>query len=48
MNAFAAAEANGRAAELETELEGLFDAENTSTSSTAPSSGDFMRVSVTR
>ena len=48
MNAFAAAEANGRGAELQTELEGLFEAQNTSTSSdrtVIPAT--FMRVTVT-
>ena len=48
MNAFAAAESNGKAAELQAELEELFAAQNTSTSSdhtVIPAT--FMRVTVT-
>ena len=49
MNAFAAAEANGKAADLQAELEDLFEAQNTSTSTdriVIPAM--FMRVTVTR
>ena len=49
MNAFSAAEANGRAADLQTELEDLFEAQNTSTTpdrTVIPAT--FMRVTVTR
>jgi SAM-dependent methyltransferase len=49
MNAFAAAEADGRAADLQAELEELFEAQNTSTSggrTVIPAT--FMRVTVTR
>jgi SAM-dependent methyltransferase len=49
MNAFAAAEADGRAADLQAELEQLFEAQNTSTSpdrTVIPAT--FMRVTVTR
>lgn len=49
MNAFAAAESNGRAAELQAELEELFEAQNTNASpdrTVIPAT--FMRVTVTR
>jgi SAM-dependent methyltransferase len=49
MNAFAAAEANGRAAALQAELEGLFEAQNTSTApgrTVIPAT--FLRVTVNR
>ncbi len=49
MNAFAAAEANGRATELRAELEELFEAQNTSAApgrTVIPAT--FMRVTVTR
>jgi SAM-dependent methyltransferase len=49
MNAFAAAEANGRAADLQRELEELFEAQNTSTTTgrtVIPAT--FMRVTATR
>ena len=46
MNAFEAAEKNGRAASLQTELEELFSAQNTSTNSTTiPAT--FLRIDVT-
>ena len=48
MNAFAAAESNGRAAELQAELETLFEAQNTDASpgrTVIPAT--FMRVTVT-
>ena len=48
MNAFAAAESNGRATELQSELEALFEAQNTHA---APARtvipATFMRVTVT-
>ena len=49
MNAFAAAESNGRAPELQAELEALFEAQNTNVSpdrTVIPAT--FMRVTVTR
>ena len=47
MNAFDAAEANGRAAELQAELEALFNEQNTSADSTSiPAT--FLRVTVKR
>jgi ubiquinone/menaquinone biosynthesis C-methylase UbiE len=47
MNAFAAAEADGREAELQNELEALFDEKNTSSSSDATSiPATFLRVTV--
>ena len=49
MNAFAAADANGRAAELQAELEALFEEQNTSTApgrTVIPAT--FMRVTVNR
>jgi SAM-dependent methyltransferase len=49
MNAFAAAEVNGRAAELHSELEALFTAQNTSGTSTHTTiPATFMRVTVNR
>jgi len=49
MNAFEAAEANGRGAELQNELESLFNRENTSASSDATSiPATFLRVTVAR
>ena len=48
MNAFDAAEKNGRAAELQKELEELFEAQNTSPSPEATSiPATFLRVTVT-
>jgi hypothetical protein len=47
MNAFAAAESNGRAAELQQELEALFTSQNTSARGTSiPAT--FLRVTVNR
>jgi ubiquinone/menaquinone biosynthesis C-methylase UbiE len=46
MNAFEAAEANGRADELQTELETLFDARNTSGNGTTSIPATFLRVTV--
>jgi hypothetical protein len=47
MNAFAAAEANGRAADLQQELEALFTSQNTSATATSiPAT--FLRVTVVR
>jgi SAM-dependent methyltransferase len=49
MNAFSAADADGRAADLQAELENLFEAQNTSTTpgrTVIPAT--FMRVTVTR
>ena len=49
MNAYAAAEANGRAAELQAELEALFTSQNTSTIDTATRiPATFLRVTVNR
>ncbi|MEP6701568.1 MAG: class I SAM-dependent methyltransferase [Betaproteobacteria bacterium] len=49
MNAFEAAEKNGKAAELEKELKALFESQNKSTSKTATSiPATFLRVTVTR
>ena len=49
MNAFAAAEANGRAAELQAELEELFTAQNTSDrSDRTVIPATFLRVTVAR
>ena len=48
MNAFDAASANGREAELQAELEGLFNSQNTSASNDATSiPATFLRVTVT-
>lgn len=48
MNAFEAAEASGRAAELQGELDALFDSQNDSSSPAAPSiPATFLRVTVT-
>jgi hypothetical protein len=47
MNAFEAAEKNGRAADLEKELEALFDSENKSQNKNATSiPATFLRVTV--
>jgi SAM-dependent methyltransferase len=47
MNAFEAAEANGRTADLQNELEALFDSQNTSPSSDATSiPATFLRVTI--
>jgi hypothetical protein len=47
MNAFAAAEQNGKAAELQQELEALFERENRSADKSATSiSATFLRVTV--
>jgi hypothetical protein len=47
MNAFEAAEANGRATELQNELNSLFTEQNTSSSEDATSiPATFLRVSV--
>jgi hypothetical protein len=49
MNAFAAAEQNGKAADLQAELEGLFERQNTSEvkgATTIPAT--FLRVTVAR
>jgi hypothetical protein len=48
MNAFEAATANGREADLQAELEALFNAQNTSTSEEAATSipATFLRVTV--
>ncbi len=49
MNAFAAAEANGRTAELQDELEVLFESQNTSPTAGATSiPATFLRGTVTR
>ena len=49
MNAFAAAEQNGRAADLQRELEELFARQNTSTvAGTTSIPATFLRVTVTR
>ena len=49
MNAFAAAEANGRAADLQKELEALFNAQNTTGNpETTSIPATFLRVTVTR
>lgn len=49
MNAYEAAEANGRAAELQDELEALFTSQNTSTTDTATRiPATFLRVTVSR
>jgi len=49
MNAFAAAESNGRAAELQAELDELFEAQNTTaTRDRTVIPATFMRVTVTR
>ena len=49
MNAFAAAEQNGKSAELQQELEGLFERQNQSTAAGATSiPATFLRVTVTR
>lgn len=49
MNAFAAAEESGRAAELQAELEALFDSQNTSPSQASTCiPATFLRVTVTR
>ncbi len=49
MNAFAAAEESGRAAELQAEMEALFDSQNTSPSQeTTCIPATFLRVTVTR
>ena len=48
MNAFAAAEKNGRAAELQRELEALFERQNTSeVKGTTTMAATFLRVTVT-
>jgi hypothetical protein len=48
MNAFEAAERNGRAGDLQTELEVLFDSQNKSTRKQATSiPATFLRVTVT-
>ena len=47
MNAFEAAEKNGRAGNLQTELEGLFNSQNKSTDNNATSiPATFLRVTV--
>jgi SAM-dependent methyltransferase len=46
MNAFEAAEADGRAADLQNELEALFDEQNTSRNGGTSISATFLRVSV--
>lgn len=47
MNAYEAAEANGRAADLQNELEALFTSQNTSTTDTATRiPATFLRVTV--
>jgi hypothetical protein len=49
MNAFAAAEQNGKAADLQKELEALFERQNTSTIDGASRSpATFLRVTVAR
>ncbi len=49
MNAFAAAEQNGKAAELQQELEALFERQNKSQATGATSiPATFLRVTVTR
>lgn len=49
MNAFAAAEENGRAGELQAELEALFDSQNTSLSPDVTSiPATFLRGTVNR
>ena len=49
MNAFAAAEQSGRAADLQAELQALFERENTSGSGDATSiPATFLRVTVTK
>jgi hypothetical protein len=49
MNAFAAAEQSGRAAELQAELEALFDSQNMSPTRDATCiPATFLRVTVTR
>ena len=48
MNAFEAAEKNGKAAELQRELEALFEQQNTSTDKgTTSIPATFLRVTVT-
>jgi hypothetical protein len=48
MNAFEAATASGREAELQAELEGLFESQNSSGSAAATSiHATFLRVTVT-
>jgi len=48
MNAFAAAEQNGKSAELQRELEALFERQNTSGSAATTSiPATFLRVTVT-
>jgi hypothetical protein len=47
MNAFAAAAADGREAELQAELEALFNEQNTSDTGTSPRR-TFLRVTVQR
>jgi hypothetical protein len=46
MNAFAAAEATGRADDLQRELEELFTAQNTATDGTTAIPATFLRVTV--
>jgi SAM-dependent methyltransferase len=48
MNAFAAAASNGRQADLQAELEALFDEQNTSTDSGTSIPATFLRVTVQR
>ena len=49
MNAFAAAEANGRAADLQNEIEALFNSQNTTGNPESTSiPATFVRVAVTR
>jgi hypothetical protein len=47
MNAFDAAESNGRAADLQRELEALFDEKNESANGSTSIPATFLRVSVT-
>jgi hypothetical protein len=47
MNAFEAAESNGRAADLQRELEALFDEKNESANGSTSIPATFLRVSVT-
>jgi hypothetical protein len=46
MNAFAAAEQNGKAADLQQELEALFERENTSSGNATSIPATFLRVTV--
>ena len=47
MNAFAAAEQNGKAAELQKELEELFERQNQNTNGATSIPATFLRVTVT-